>query len=316
MAMAVILGRNVMASDDTNRPGFIAGKVVDLDGHAVASAHVWIASSEEKKTETHAGADGIFRLGPMQSGVNVVLWMESENLAREHSEPVPVFSGIENDIGTFTLSPGRRIEGRVIDQKGNPVPGAEIRIESHHHVLGHTISNNGPGWTLTAGADGSFTSPVLPAGNCDVTASAPNKTHGTAWQAVDPGAGTYTLEPITLNDDVPIRGIMVNEKGEPIANARVKIDYDYQHEVRTGADGRFEFRGFDRTAKNIHASAASYVDLDDKLGGDFGNLRVVMKKAFEIRGMVLDDKTGKPVKFDRIQLCTVERKDGAVRLLG
>jgi hypothetical protein len=53
------------------------------------------------------------------------------------------------------------------------------------------------------------------------------------------------------------------------------------------------------------------------LGPDRNDVKLIVARAYEIHGTVLDAETGKPVPIDSVRLCIVERDpDGSFVLMG
>jgi hypothetical protein len=62
------------------------------------------------------------------------------------------------DLGAVPLLPGREVRGKILDEEGQPVPGAAIRTTPVRGIAPHLEKHGGAGVVLRAvsGADGSF----------------------------------------------------------------------------------------------------------------------------------------------------------------
>jgi protocatechuate 3,4-dioxygenase beta subunit len=132
---------------------------------------------------------------------------------------------------------GVRLEGRVVDVLGEPLPLARVRVQHE----GREIAN------VQCDGQGSFVVPRLPRDEVWVYAAAAQ--HAGARQCVDldrPADGHVVV--LMLLDGAPVRGKVLDEHGAPIAGARVLavpagdylkyvVDDSF---VETDAQGRYE----------------------------------------------------------------------------
>lgn len=322
-ACGAALAGVAMADEARQGTGTVAGRIVDLEGRPVAGAEVWAGDRDQVTARVRTGADGRFRLGPLSEERAATIWAEDEarGLAREHFEEVRVFAGFETELGTVALVPGIRVVGRVIDRQGRPVAGGEATLESWHHLLGHTITLNGPRWRVHGDEQGRFRTPALPAGKLDVVIRASGKARQSLDRLVEPGPSTIDLGDVPLEDERPVTGLVFDQNGLPIPGAEVVVDADREHPAVTGADGRFIVRDAAIDATWFRVEAAGYFDPTlrpfHKFEGARTDLRIPLQKAYTITGSVVDAESGAPVEFDQVQLCTVARDEEAhITLVG
>jgi protocatechuate 3,4-dioxygenase beta subunit len=323
VALGSALAGAATGDEASKGTGTVVGRVVDLEGRPVAGAEVWAGDRDQVAARVRTDADGRFRLGLKSEERATVLWAEDQGrgLAREHLEDVRIFTGRETDLGDLALAPGGRLSGRVVDQEGRPVPGAEATIRSWHHVLGHTITPNGPNWTARGDEQGHVRTPALPAGRTELIVTAPGRARRSLDRLVAPGEAAVDLGDIRLDDERPVTGVVVDQDGRPVAGAKVVVDADYDHPATTGADGRFAVRDAAIDASWVHVDAPCYFDPAPRpfheLKDQRTDLRMALQKAYTIEGSVVDAETGKPVDFQHAQLCIVRRdKDGTFSLSG
>ncbi|MEW4566963.1 hypothetical protein AB1L88_03760 [Tautonia sp. JC769] len=301
-------------------PGTISGRVVDHLGDPVAGARVWAWAIRlrEEVGETLADDQGRFRLGPIEAGEPLELWAEGPGLAREQRQGVLVFAGVDHEIEPFPLLPGTTMTGRAVDAEGRPIAGASIDLKLYRHVLGHTISSHQTEWTIEADAEGRFVTPPLPAGRANFALAAPGKARTFAYESAEPGLPELDLGDVTMADEVPIRGVVVDQDGEPAPGVQVILDYDYDNAAISDDDGRFVVTGAGEDAKQLQLFANDYFAPEPvELGPAREDLRIVVTRAFLIEGNVVDAETGEPVEIDTATLCTVERHpDGTYSLYG
>ncbi|HEX3127751.1 MAG TPA: carboxypeptidase-like regulatory domain-containing protein [Thermoanaerobaculia bacterium] len=155
----------------TVTPGADAsGRVVDSAGRPVEGARVrlylpsWEGEVEDFEArlplETVSGADGRF-VFPHLAARRCDLHVAREDLApRLVSDlEIPGKAGLF-DLGDIRLEPGAAIEGRVLDEDGRPIEGAEVGFYFSSEL--EAIDDHPPAY---AGPDGSFILRALPAGD-------------------------------------------------------------------------------------------------------------------------------------------------------
>lgn len=299
--------------------GTVSGRVVDRLGGPVPGARVWAVADAEQVGEARADAEGRFLLEVPSGGRGVDVWVDSEGLARQRREGVLVFEGQDHEIEPIPMLPGTRFSGRAVDAEGRPLGGASIGLEVYRHVLGHTISSYKQEWSIEADDGGRFETPPLPSGSAKLTLSAPGKVRTFAYQQAEPGVEAVDLGDVTLADEVPIRGVVVDRDGEPAPGVDVIVEYDYENASRTGEDGRFTVHGAGPDADRLRLRSNDYFAPEPfEIGEDRGDLRLTVIKAYEILGRAVDAETGEPVPIDSVRLCMVERDpdDGSITLVG
>lgn len=298
--------------------GALTGRVVDLHGRPVAGAEVWGMVLRDRAGATRTNADGRFRLSPIGEDRPVSLWAEAPGFARQRREGLHVFAGRDHEIGTLTLLPGTRIRGRLVDAKGRPVPGARIAVKDYRHVLGHTISAAETKWSLTGDTGGGFLTPPLPAGRVTFAFGSPGKVRTFLVRMAEPGVDSIDLGDVTLVDEVPIRGVVLDQDGRPAPGVEIIVDYDYEGAAKSDADGRFFVHGAGTAAKQLLLSSNDYFTPKPiELGREREELKLMVTKAYEIHGTAVDAETGKPVTIETVRLCIVDRDpDGTYALRG
>lgn len=328
MGVLVFLGPTLAAAapaiESSRETGGAAGRVVDLQGRPVARARVWAADRAAKvEARSRTDNEGHFRLESINAERAVAIWAEApeQGLAREHFEDVRIYAGRETDVGDLCLVPGARLSGRVVDAKGQPVAGARAIVKSWHFTLGHTITPNGPDWTVRGADDGQIRTPSLPVGKTDITITAPGKARLSLEKRIEPGQSAIDLGDIQLDDEQPITGTVVDQDGKPVRGATVVIDSDWDSRARTDHAGHFTVRGAPLKATWIRVEAPGYFDPTlrpvHELKGKRTDLRMPLQKAYTVQGRAIDADTGAPVDFQLVQLCTVTRdEEGHITLTG
>jgi hypothetical protein len=209
--------------------------------------------------------------------------------------------------------------GRVVDAHRKPVSNADVKLELFRHQLGHTITSKGTEWTFSAAGDGRFATSPLPAGIAQFSFSASGKVRTFVGKKAEPGTQVVDLGDVTLPDEIPVAGVVVDQDGKPAAGVEVVPDYDWDHSVKTDTSGRFTIHGAGKDLKILQLQSNAYFSpkpFDVSPGKT--DLKLTVIKAYEIHGTAVDAETGKPVPIDTVRLCRVERdpKDGHVTLAG
>jgi hypothetical protein len=299
--------------------GAVTGLLVDLQGHPVPGATVWVLVNHKPVGLTASGADGRFRLTDLKFDNQVTVWADAPGLARQRRDDVRIFPGEDHGIGRLTLLPGTRISGRVVDAQGKPVIGAAVVLELHRHQLGHTVLSWGTEWTVSSDGAGRFATAPLPAGSAHFSLSAPGKARAFVQKEVVPGNPALDLGDLTLPDETLVTGVVTDTEGKPAPGVEIIPDYDWQNPAKTDNDGRFTVHGVGKEIKSLRVQSNDYFapkEFDVVPGQKDLNLKVI--KAYGISGTAVDAETGKPVPIDTVRLCIVDRDpdDGHVTLRG
>ncbi|MBI2824293.1 MAG: carboxypeptidase regulatory-like domain-containing protein [Planctomycetia bacterium] len=326
------------AADEPLSNGTLSGQIVNAERAAVADAHVWVKTFDDKVlAEATSDAAGRFRLGPVEPLYRhrFDLFVDAGGYACQYvtSDTWSVLPGKDFDMGAIQLDRGRVFKGQVLDVDGQPVAGASVECCTAHHVLGHTIDFIGPPQIVTTDAEGHFRSRPMPVGRFSVEVAAPNRQKAYR-RRLAPSGGEETLEPIRLEKDVPIPGLLTDEAGHPIVDAAVSAGG--VAETKSDAVGRFTLAGFGPNPSfQLQIQKEGYVFInwgvtikedgirwqevsnDDPPNGPFPDLHVRMKRTAWIDGQAVDAETGVPVRIERVVLCFFERKpNGEVVLSG
>ncbi|WP_435011420.1 carboxypeptidase-like regulatory domain-containing protein [Tundrisphaera lichenicola] len=313
---------SVSGADDPGRSGMIVGRLVDLQGRPVVGGSVWGSawgtSARVEVGRTQSDGEGRFQLGPISDEKPVDVWFEADGLARERRDAVHVFEGRGHDLGALTLITGTRLVGHVVDSAGHPVSGAKVSIEVYRRVLGHTISSDQAKWDIQADAEGRFVSTGLPPGEGQLMIAAPSKVRTSLSRRTVPGTAEIDLGEIKLEDEVPIRGVVVDQDGKPAPKVEVVADYDHENKVFTDEEGRFIVGGAGKDSKTILLMSNDYFATKPfPIGADRDHLRLEVRRAFTISASAVDAETGAPVEVDSVRLCMVTHEpDGTTSLRG
>src|SRR5262249_25907887 len=188
-----------------------------------------------------------------------------------------------DDVGTLRLQRGGTVTGRVLDERGAPLPGARVHFGTREDEPG-TSPPDPIEQILQAAAtdeDGRFELADLPAGQVEADASAPDCLNA-SWPSFQLAAGeVHPLDPVTLAPGGTLAGVVLDPAGHPVAGAEVsaldlplqqrampqQFEYyarasrmmlpDSSHAV-TDAAGRFELRGLAGASHSLIAHAQNF----------------------------------------------------------
>jgi beta-lactamase regulating signal transducer with metallopeptidase domain len=149
----------------------VTGVVRTPDGKAAAGVKLQAYSVTNKTKEgqleygsfadTRTDAEGKFRL-PLTTPGWAVLWV----LPEEYVPTTRVLNDKRGDLGTFTLTAGPRIKGKLLDAKGNPLGGVIVNAEckDRNEEITQPVADNINRSAITDDK-GNFQMKPLPPGN-------------------------------------------------------------------------------------------------------------------------------------------------------
>lgn len=334
-------------SNDVPRQGTLSGKLVDPDGKPVVGAKLWIDSwsddlkKENRIAETRSDKAGRFRFGPMAPIYRnwYPILIDANGFARQYvrGQSYSVFAGADSDLGKIRLERGRVFTGHVIDADGKPYPNAEVHCSLQLYYMGHTFQFFGPDFVVQTDSSGRYRTPPLPVCWLELYTQPPERQMAWIGHPIAPG-GSEELRPLQLKHDVPINGMLKDENGNPVVDARINANAEFQ--TKSDAAGKFTIHGFgDKARFQLQIQKAGYVffnagvkrDEQTKLGGDiryrlvddsannwhgpFKELAIKMQSLAWIEGHAVDAETGQPVRLTRIVRCGFDRKPNGETVL-
>lgn len=304
---AVDLGRIVL------RPGAeIRGRIVDSRKRPVAAARVYeveILDRLEKLAETLAGEEpavrsssrGDFALPDRPAGSAVQLLILAEGYRPEGLRGVRVPTAGPLVV---TLSDAFPVRGRVLDETGEPVSGAEVELTWQEVLpdvpgdlpVGQAISKNG-----TTDPEGRFALAGVPGGASELSILAPGFLPLERQRLVLPLAEPATELTFVLEQGAVLQGRVTTSDGRPVAGAR--IDAGTTGAALSDDEGLYDLAGCALGDAEIELFHPQYPRQRKRqtLTAGLNRLDFQLPAGQDVRGQVLDEQR-KPVAGARVRL--------------
>jgi RNA polymerase sigma-70 factor (ECF subfamily) len=272
----------------------LEGTVLDPDGRGVANALVVAGGAGARWGQvltfgrttgvvpdalvTRTDASGRFRLEGLETG-EVALGVRAPGFGTwRGTTEVQAGRTSERDVW---LTSGVALAGRVLNDRGEPVAGADVEIGGDHTELGS--------WTRTA-SDGSFRFEDLEPGTIEVGAESDCGT-ASASIRLQGAPGDELVWEAVLSEHVALHGRVVDESGAPLGNCRIEV-FDQAMPAEgepefamadTDAMGKFEATNLHARPHVVHVFAPGHyifpsATLHDAVPGE-GDLEIVVEAA-------------------------------------
>jgi len=277
------------------RSAEIRGRIISEDGAPAPNLAVRASRRGARDGKAWSGADGRFVIRGIAEGMYRVSIRPDEDGGRDYVAmelPSVATGGPELVI---TVARAARIEGRVVDEDGEGLPGVKV-------VARDPETRRGDGRVLS-GPDGSFVLPVLSGGEYTVTTGRSGRTLVPATvQGVSPGTIGLT---IILKRGLTIAGQLVDENGVVVEGLWSRLDLGEEAESdfyifgKVRKDGTFEFRGLPEGVFTLYflpgQSEGWLGRTVQGISAGTTDLRIEIRCAGSILGVVVDE-AGLPVE--------------------
>lgn len=197
----------------------LSGRVVDDTGKPIAHARVVASSASEVLTVADSprdsvlsGADGSFSI-PILSAGTWRITASAGDFAPTTTAPIAVDGEHARSGIKVQLVAGAVVRGMVTDASGAPVPAADVSVVVHGYLPWRTRRQ------AFTDANGTFAIRGLEPRAVDVVAS--HDSGASAVVAVDLAANRDQEIRLTLDLTGEITGTVVDERGQPLADAQV-----------------------------------------------------------------------------------------------
>jgi protocatechuate 3,4-dioxygenase beta subunit len=304
-------GRRAVGSvlDEGDEP--VADASVELlrRGPAEAGSGARPTGDHGRRIESKTDAAGAFAIADVAAGLYDID-IEASGYAPERVLGVEILDTDDDTrLGTFRLSPGAVVEGRVVDRDRQPVAGAEIRCSNDAALRASQAIRAMAGEPVDAVSDGQ--------GRFTVDSQRPGAAVTLVVDsvryipAVVGGLTAPTSEPleIVLRSPARVAGRVVDPEGRGVPGAHLMLVPEGlagsggyggpPHRADSRSDGSFEINRVPPGRITLMASAGGLRDLrksglEVEEGGELTDLELVMQAGSTIVGTVLDP-AGEPV---------------------
>jgi protocatechuate 3,4-dioxygenase beta subunit len=280
----------------------LEGTVVDARGQPLEGVTLTVelgAGEQRRELETEAGPEGRFSLGGLPPGTYVVrAALDTGGFAHRASRTVQV-RGTETVDASLRMDTGGSVSGIVVDEQGRPMADAQVwGVAATDNA--HVLVMDGDATMARTGPDGRFTVHHLQEGECQLRVQKPGYTleappgaedMGVSWgQPARTGARDVRLVlryqgritgRVTRADGTPIPRFSLN--GEFIRDPKGRFSYTVEQAGEVGL--LFEAPGLARKGLDVEVRTGQDVDVGD----------VRLDLGLQVRGRVVDARTGAPV---------------------
>lgn len=258
----------------------VSGRVEDRDGEPVPRAAVKVVVKKAdgtRATGTATDAEGGFvmrNLPPGEAWVHASASGLGSGETRFSLEP-------ERDVDdvVLVLEPSERILGRVVDEVGDPLPGAEVTCQRR---MGGSVRFSGSlhgGLPIVTDAAGIFECDGLGAGSYEIAASARSYARSTVEAELPGQAGEIVLR---LEPARVISGVVADADGTPREAVEVRLRDSID---TTDAAGRFRIEsGGSEDRPRVRLEAPGGLELVRRLeeGAESDDLHVVFPRGWAV----------------------------------
>lgn len=318
----------------------VTGRVIDDAGNPLRGVPVKVSTLGEMviidesgqrqgpgERTTKSGVDGRFELKDVMAGFGFSVKAEPAGLVAA-SKPLPNQSGGTLDLGDLVCEIGGTLVGRVIDESGNGIAGAEVRAWSVDTTvgggagllfLGDGGSNNGKvGKTDAAGA---FQITGLKSGEIALSASAEGFTRESAKGiALKKGESTPEVK-VALSSGLAIEGLVIDRSGGAVADATVRImetvvdlseggfssELQKSREIKTDGNGNFRIAGLKSANYHVLGNATGYLPTTkESVPAGSKDVRIELDRSGMVHGYVRNSTTNKAVEDFEVHVSSEE----------
>lgn len=291
----------------------VVGQVLDAAGAGVEGASVQVETGGDGKTEGRvlgrAASDraGDFRIRlPGEPPGKLFVRVKKEGFA-VFLAPVEFEPGERETFVDVEMTGAMSVRGTVVAaETGRPVDGADVLID----MLGRR-------WEAKTDDRGRFELRGLPAGAGLLVVSRPG--FGRQRQRIRVGADAAEVR-VRLAPERPVRVRLVNDRGEPVAEAEIEVEAgEDTFSATTDADGRADLHGIGQDTTEIawraaHPDGMRMADVANRLAFDEATATpetmpsasrpavytLVLPRGGKVAGRITDAANGKPVNGARV----------------
>ena len=279
----------------------VFGHVMDESGDPVEGVAVTTFYTSGKGNVATTDAEGYYDLGaldPARQQHN--LFGRKEGFV-EASTTVTVTPDLvfEQDL---VMKLGTRVEGRVVDENGEPIEGAELYIGFSPHAYDRLDA--------MADAQGHFFFPNVKSGKQTIGAHRDGYAPDLREFHLEEGTTHHDLGDIALFQGRKVTGWVFDPDGEPVQGvwiqARYKDDW-IEGRAEANAEGWFELDALPPTDVELSFYKPGFVRQREPLpDGEVEELEIQLGRSGKVAGRVIDGITGEPITDFTIRMLQPE----------
>lgn len=311
------------ASLALRRAASIAGRVTDEKGQAVAGAKVKITremgvrrmirgmssnpASFLASQGVVTGPDGSFKLRGLAPERNLALEATKTGYATASRPGVTIKAGEALKDVALVLRRGLEAKSRVVDGKGEPVAGAQVRAARREEGFAGTRNiirlaglDQGDKPDAVSGADGTFVLKGLEEGQYTLAVTREGFAPKSVPSLEVKANAENVWPPISLTAGVSITGAVRGSGGQAVSGAQIMaIDMTNPgrpQDASSDPEGNFRLDGFmPERPILLNVNAPGYAPAQKNVTPPAEAIAVVLKSAGTVRGRVEDADTKRPV---------------------
>ncbi|MEM8961661.1 MAG: carboxypeptidase-like regulatory domain-containing protein [Acidobacteriota bacterium] len=292
----------------------LGGLVLAPDGQPLSGALVraeeeqqammaWADGNEASRASS--GVDGRFELGDLAPGRAYTLHISLTGYAELRLQSISAPSEEPLEI---TLQPVGRLAGRVLDDRGDPIRNARVRLQADRSFARAMMNRRNFSATND---DGFFQLESIAPGTYQLVVQAETYI-GSTLSGIEVDAGTERddLE-VVLQRGASINGVITSRDGGTVADATLWIEPEGAGMVRTAmhvsarsdAEGSYRLDGVELGSRVVVISHPDYVQTNKRIDVEPGDnlLDIVLETGLRVRGVV-NDTLGAPVAGAMVSL--------------
>lgn len=190
------------------------------------------------------------------------------------------------------LAAGATVRGKVLAAPGDqPVAGAKVILTPASGEKASQAQTNNKGL---------FRFPDVKTGIYSVQAVAPGYISRLPERiSISPGGGPEGLT-VRLNRPSAVSGSVKDERGNPVAGAKVSASWSMKPFAATAADGTFRLAGLAPGTVFLNVRASGFArhqqsGIETTAGGETGGISIALRPGGSIAGRVIHRESGKPL---------------------
>lgn len=328
-------GEAAAAEESEGPKGGLRGMVMTPLGAPAADAAVYLSPNDrndfgamllalgrdgelpDSVLQVKTDENGRYHFSKVPAAKTHVLTVDHPEFVRATLNDVSARAEEERELDPITLEPGGSVTGRVVDVDGRGVSTAQVTyqpVRSQMTIIGLSDSavSIPPRSTETDDA-GFFELRGIEPGTHRMSASAEDLLDGLSDPVALEANARVDNVTIELDTGVSITGQILSPKGQPVADAKVRINRRFDggfsfdpdqsptnifrsRETMSDASGRFAFRALHPGTYDVTASAEGFATVrEERVTAGEGPLVLELATPGRVIGIVTDATTGQPV---------------------